>query len=118
MNEHRKVAISAIRAGGGAVIMEIAYLTVEPARALDFEAAVARAEPAFRAAEGCRGVRLERVIEAPGAYRLLVQWDSVDHHMVTFRESAGFQEWRRHAGPFFVAQPRVEHSETAVHIIL
>lgn len=98
------------------MITEIAYITIDPAQAGAFEAAVARAEPAFRAAEGCHGVTLERVIEEPGQYRLLVVWDSVAHHMVKFRESPEFQLWRAHAGPFFVGLPRVEHSETALRL--
>jgi quinol monooxygenase YgiN len=100
------------------MITEIAYITVDAAKAAGFEAAVAQAEPAFRAAEGCHGLALERVIEEPGQYRLLVRWDSVDHHMVKFRQSDGFKLWRACAGPFFLDTPRVEHSETAVHLSL
>lgn len=91
------------------MVTEIAYITIDPARAGEFEAAVAQAEPHFRAAEGCHGMRLERVEEDPSCYRLSVDWESVDHHMVTFRESEGFQQWRALAGPFFVEPPRVEH---------
>lgn len=91
------------------MITEIAYLTIDPARADDFEAAVAAAAPHFAAAEGCHGMRLERVHEDAAQYRLSVDWESVDHHMVTFRDSDGFQQWRALAGPFFVEAPRVEH---------
>jgi quinol monooxygenase YgiN len=93
------------------MITEIAMLTIDPARAGEFEAAVAAAAPAFERAAGCHGMALERVIEDPARYRLLVQWDSVAHHMVTFRESADFQVWRGLAGPFFVSPPVVEHAE-------
>jgi heme-degrading monooxygenase HmoA len=98
------------------MITEIATLTIDPARAADFEAAVARASPHLHAAEGCHSMTLERVIEDPASYKLVVRWDSVDHHMVTFRESAGFRAWREHAGPFFTATPTVIHTTTvAVH---
>lgn len=93
------------------MITEIAMLTIDPARAADFEAAIASAAPVFRRAAGCHGMALERVIEEPARYRLLVQWESVEHHMVTFRESPDFQVWRGLAGPFFVAAPVVEHGE-------
>ncbi len=95
------------------MITEIAHITIDPANAAAFEAAVAEAAPAFQNAEGCHGMSLERVIEDPAQYRLRVQWDSVDHHMVTFRNSDAFQIWRGLAGPFFVQPPHVEHSETA-----
>ena len=91
------------------MVTEIAYLTIDPARAADFEAAVAEAAPHFEAAQGCRGARLERVEEDSARYRLSVDWESVDHHMVTFRESDGFQMWRALAGPFFTEPPQVEH---------
>ncbi|WP_203290676.1 antibiotic biosynthesis monooxygenase family protein [Maricaulis parjimensis] len=91
------------------MVTEIAYLKIDPARAADFEAAVAQAVPCFQSAEGCHGMRLERVEEDGALYRLSVDWQSVDHHMVTFRESDAFQQWRALAGPFFVEAPRVEH---------
>ncbi|MCB2065673.1 MAG: antibiotic biosynthesis monooxygenase [Erythrobacter sp.] len=95
------------------MIHEIAQITIDPARAAEFEAAVAAAAPHFRAAEGCRSMRLERVVEDPARYRLVVGWDSVEAHMVTFRESAGFQQWRALAGPFFTEPPVVEHWDEA-----
>jgi len=91
------------------MVTEIAYIKIDPAEAADFEAAVAEAAPFFKAGEGCHGMRLERVEEDGALYRLCVQWESVDHHMVTFRESDGFQQWRALAGPFFVEPPKVEH---------
>ena len=92
------------------MITEIAYLTIDPAQAAQFEQAVAQASSILRAAEGCRGMALERLIEEPAGYRLRVDWDSVDHHRVTFRQSEGFAQWRALAGPFFAAPPVVEYS--------
>jgi quinol monooxygenase YgiN len=94
------------------MIHEIARITIDPARAAAFEAAVAECAPLFRAAHGCRAMRLEREIEEPARYLLRVQWDSVEDHMVHFRESADFQIWRAKAGPFFAEPPVVFHSET------
>ena len=91
------------------MVTEIAYLTIDPVRAEAFEAAVAEAAAHFRPAEGCHGARLERVDEDPSHYRLSVDWESVDHHMVTFRQSEGFEHWRALAGPFFTEPPKVEH---------
>jgi len=93
------------------MIVEIAHLTIDPAKAAPFEAAVAQAAAVLRAAQGSHAMALERVIEHPGQYRLRVQWDSVDDHMVTFRQSDGFLRWRELAGPFFIAPPVVEHTE-------
>ncbi|MEO6185599.1 MAG: antibiotic biosynthesis monooxygenase family protein [Steroidobacteraceae bacterium] len=92
------------------MITEIATLTIDPARAAEFEAAVAHAASHFRDAAGCHGMLLTRVIENPALYHLIVRWDSVEQHMVTFRESLGFRAWREQAGPFFTAAPVVIHT--------
>lgn len=93
------------------MIKEIAMLTIDPASAAAFEAAVAQAAPAFRSSPGCHGMRLERVIEDAARYRLIVQWETVEHHMVMFRNSENYKVWRGLAGPFFAAPPVVEHSQ-------
>ena len=55
-------------------------------------------------------MRLEQVIETPGLYRLVVDWDSIEAHMVTFRAGQGYQDWRALVAPFFTAPPQVSHS--------
>lgn len=94
------------------MITEIAHLTIDPAKAEAFEKAVAHAAAILRAAKGSNSMALERVIEDPARYRLRVEWDSVEDHMVGFRESPGFLQWRALAGPFFVEPPFVEHTHT------
>ena len=93
------------------MIREIARLQIDPARAADFLAAVAEAAPLFQGAVGCRSMRIERVVEQAGVYLLLVEWETLDNHMVDFRNSTAFQQWRALAGPFFAAPPMVEHTE-------
>lgn len=94
------------------MITEIAALRIDPARAGEFEAAVAAAKEHFRTAKGCHGMSLERVIEMPGVYNLRVLWETVEAHTVDFRGSENFQKWRALAGPFFLEPPVVVHSET------
>lgn len=66
------------------------------------------------AAESCHGVELHRVVEHPRRCRLVVRWESVEHHTVTFRASDGFHRWRALAGPHFAAPPEVEHTCTVL----
>lgn len=80
------------------MINEIAILTIDPANASAFEAAVAEAAPLFKSAQGCHGMALERGIEDPAQYRLLVRWESIDHHMIAFRNSESFKHWRARVG--------------------
>ena len=84
------------------MIFEIAEIDVKPGSEKDFEYAVAQAGPQFRSAKGCRSLALQRIMERPSTYRLVVGWDSVEDHTVLFRNSPNFQEWRRLAGPFLL----------------
>lgn len=93
------------------MIREIATLTIDPVSATDFEAAVLKAKPVFIADPGCQSMHLERVIEEPGSYRLVVVWDSVEAHTEGFRKSPAFTQWRELAGPFFTEPPQVVHTE-------
>lgn len=96
------------------MITEIAQIEIRPGREEEFEAAVAQALPLFLAADGCDGVDLHRSLEHPSRYRLMVRWETVERHTVTFRASEGFARWRALAGPHFAAPPQVEH----VHSVL
>jgi heme-degrading monooxygenase HmoA len=55
--------------------------------------------------------QLQRGIETDGRYLLLVEWQTVEHHTVGFRQSLQFQRWRELLGPFFASPPAVEHYE-------
>ncbi|MET0743198.1 MAG: antibiotic biosynthesis monooxygenase family protein [Microvirga sp.] len=92
------------------MIWERATLTITAGQESAFEAGVAEAVPHFRAARGCRSMALHRSIENPQSYLLLVGWDSLDDHMVHFRQSEGFTEWRRLVSPHFASPPVVEHT--------
>ena len=96
------------------MVFEIAEIEVKMGEEEAFEAAVARAGPQFGAAKGCLSVELQRTIERPSVYRLVVGWETIENHTVDFRNSQGFQEWRSIAGPFFASPPKVEHVRIAV----
>lgn len=97
------------------MILEIATLTIKPGMEAEFEAGVTKAVAAFKASKGCHGLELQRSHETPNRYLLFVRWESVEAHMVDFRESPAFQVWRGAVGHCFEAPPVVEHVATAVH---
>ena len=96
------------------MITEFAEILIKPDTHQQFEAGVTQAVALFQRARGCRAMHLERGIEHPNAYRLVVQWDSVEDHDVHFRGSDDFQQWRALVGEFFAEAPRVYHTEVAV----
>ena len=96
------------------MIHEIAHIQVKPGLQADFERGVADAAALFKRARGCRGMALQRGIEQPLQYRLVVAWDSVEDHTVHFRASADFQAWRGLVGHCFEVAPVVEHVDTVL----
>jgi heme-degrading monooxygenase HmoA len=91
------------------MITEIAQIDIKPGSAAAFEEAVAEALPLFAAAKGCHGLELQRGVERPDHYVLLIRWDSVEDHTVTFRNSPAFARWRELVGPHFAGPTHVEH---------
>ncbi len=92
------------------MILEHALISIEPGREAEFETAFLGGAPEiFAQAEGCHGVELRRCIERPSHFLLLVKWDSVEAHMVGFRESPLFEQWRAIVSGFFASPPSVEH---------
>ena len=96
------------------MIREVAEITVRSGDEDRFLAAAGEAVALFEAAEGCRSMHIERVVETPYLFRLIVEWQTLDDHVVTFRGSEGFQKWRALVGPYFDAPPRVDHTEVVL----
>ncbi|MCC6305767.1 MAG: antibiotic biosynthesis monooxygenase [Rhodobacteraceae bacterium] len=95
------------------MIQECVELAVKPGAEAAFEAAVAAALPIFRRARGFRGAELHRVIETPGHYRMLINWETLEDHTVHFRGGPDFAAWRALVGPHFAAPPAVTHATLA-----
>lgn len=96
------------------MILEIAQIDIKQGAEEEFEEGVRKAGPIFQRAKGCKGMELQRSIERPSRYRLLVQWETLENHTVDFRCSADFQEWRKLVGHCFTQPPAVEHTHLAV----
>ena len=96
------------------MILESAELLIKPGMEEQFEAGVRQATPLFERARGCAGMQLQRGIENPRAYRLLVRWQTLEDHTVHFRGSEDFQEWRRLVGHCFDGAPTVTHLDTVL----
>ena len=91
------------------MILERAIFAIKPGQAEDFEKAFEKAALLIRAAKGCRKADMHRGVENPDTFILLAVWDTLEDHMVGFRESAAFTEWRALLGPHFATPPAVEH---------
>jgi heme-degrading monooxygenase HmoA len=93
-------------------VLEHALLDVVPGREDDFERAFEQARPLIAATPGFRRLRLERCVERPAQYLLLVEWDRLEDHTEGFRRSARYDEWRALLHHFYDSFPLVEHYRT------
>lgn len=91
------------------MIVEHAEFIIAEADAEKFESAFAQAKELLAQTEGFQWAHMHRGIERPDSYVLTVGWDSVEAHMVNFRESDRFPQWRALIGPYFAEAPKVEH---------
>ncbi len=69
------------------MILEAVFLPVIPGKEVEFEAAFRQASPIIASINGYRGHELQRCLESPGKYLLLVRWETLEDHTVGFRQS-------------------------------
>ncbi len=93
------------------MILEVALLDVRDGEAGDFEAAFRQASPIIASMPGYVSHELQRCIENPSRYVLLVRWESLEDHTIGFRQSPQYQEWKRLLHHFYDPFPTVEHFE-------
>jgi heme-degrading monooxygenase HmoA len=92
------------------MILEVADIRIPPGRGTEFEAAVKRGvETVIARSPGFLGYAVQRGIESPDRYLLMIRWQTLEDHTVSFRGGPLFVEWRAIVGPFFAAPPSVEH---------
>ena len=92
------------------MILEVADIRIHPGQQAAFDEAIQRALSATIArAQGCRGWKVNKGVESPERYQLMVFWETLEDHTVHFRGGPLFAEWRAIVGPFFAAPPQVEH---------
>ena len=97
------------------MILEIADIRVQPGRNAKFEAAIEQGVSTVIAhAKGFRGFKVNRGVESPDRYVLMIYWETLENHTVDFRQGSAFAQWRAIVGPFFAAPPAVEHFELVV----
>ena len=96
------------------MITEHALLQVVAGREDEFVDAMERAKEIIAASPGFVSLRVERGIERPGCFLLLVEWERLDDHTEGFRGSPAYEEWRAALHHFYDPFPVVEHYERVV----
>lgn len=96
------------------MITEHALLEVVPGSETQFVGAMERAKGIIAASPGFISLRVQRCLEHPNRFLLLVEWESLEDHTRGFRGSAAYEHWRAALHHFYDPLPVVEHFETVV----
>jgi len=92
------------------MILEIADIRIPPGKQAEFDAAIQHGiESVASKAVGFRGYKVNRGVESPERYILMIYWETLENHTVDFRQGPLFPQWRAIVGPFFAVPPVVEH---------
>jgi heme-degrading monooxygenase HmoA len=98
------------------MIRERAVLDVIPGQAQRFESAFAEARAIIASMPGFGSLRLDRCVEQPSRYPLLVEWERLEDHTEGFRGSRDYQKWRDLLHHFYEPFPVVEHFEPLIRV--
>ena len=94
------------------MVLEIADIRIDPTKKAEFEKAIERGvRDVISKSSGFKSFKVQRGGESLDRYLLMIQWESLEDHMVKFRESPAFAEWRGIVGPFFAGPVAMEHFE-------
>jgi heme-degrading monooxygenase HmoA len=91
------------------MILESAVLDVKPGKTEQFEAAFREALRIISASPGYLSHELQRCLEKPDRYLLLVRWRRLEDHTEGFRKSEPYQRWKALLHHFYDPLPVVEH---------
>lgn len=91
------------------MILEIATIHIKQDQNAGFEHAFEEAKKVVLSSVGCTSATLFHCHENEVKYQVFIEWETLEAHTVTFRESELFVEWRKILSPFFEIAPDVEH---------
>ena len=92
------------------MILEVADIRIQPGQQAAFDEAIQRGlKTVISRAKGFKGWKVNKGIESPERYLLMIFWDTLEDHTVKFRGGPLFAQWRAIVGPYFAAPPQVEH---------
>jgi heme-degrading monooxygenase HmoA len=94
------------------MILEIADIRIPPGKQAEFDAAIIHGlTTVLSKSKGFAGYKVNKGVESPERYILMVYWQTLENHTIDFRGGPLFAQWRAIVGPYFAAPPVVEHFE-------
>ena len=96
------------------MILEVAILDVIPGQEADFQVDFEKAQAIISSMPGYIEHQLQRCIEKPSRYILLVQWEKLEDHTQGFRGSPQYDTWKSLLHHYYNPFPEVEHYESVL----
>ena len=96
------------------MILEVAILNVKGGQEKQFEIAFAIAGQFISSIKGYVRHSLRKCVEQQSRYILLVDWENLEDHTISFRQSAEYLEWKNILHHYYDPFPTVEHYETVI----
>jgi heme-degrading monooxygenase HmoA len=96
------------------MILEVACLFVKEGLEQQFESDFELAGQYISSISGYIEHTLQRCLEQPNKYILLVKWEKLEDHIVGFRTSQVYLKWRDLLHHYYEPFPVVEHYELVI----
>jgi heme-degrading monooxygenase HmoA len=93
------------------MILEVAIMKIKPDLIKKFETVFPKAAAISASTPGYISHELQRCVETKGKYFYLIRWESIEAHMVNFRQSPRREEFRKLLGEFWAEPNSTEHFE-------
>ena len=93
------------------MILEVAIMKIKPELISQFETVFPKAAAISASTPGYISHEMQRCVETKGKYFYLIRWESIEAHMVNFRQSPRRDEFRKLLAEFWVEPPFAEHFE-------
>ena len=96
------------------MILEIVTTYIKPGQEAAFEEAFKEASKLIASSDGYISHELRRCLETKGKYVNMVRWQTVEDHMIGFRESERFQQFRAIVSPYYESPSQMNHYEVVM----
>ena len=93
------------------MVLEAVILNIKEGQAEEYEKSFRKASALLVKSPGYLSHELHKCIETRNRYIMLIRWNTLDDHLVGFRQSDVFEQWKQLTRPFYTEMPTVEHFE-------